>query len=388
MSRLRDLSEEVLDEVGAAALPGAAGKDGGDGRLQTGMGIGDRELDAVQAAGDQRAQEAEPGRAVLAREDLHAEDLPVSGLVDAGGHDDGDVHGPSALAALHFEGIEPEVGVGGFQGPLAESLHGLIEFTGDLGDARLGDPRQPEGLHQALHPAGRDAEDVRLGDNREERPFRPAPRLQEPLREVGPLPKPRDSQGHLAHPGFQRAYPIAVAGVDAFLGTLAVLGTAEGIGLVDAANVRTAGWPRGLVPGRAGRRRCGRAGGCGAGQLCGLPRSATAASPGRGKAGRRRGGRTRTGWRRGCPGRSRATGTTSCSGPRAVWLRGTCRSLRLWMRWCVPNSPTSPSGRSPAPSTAPTAASMREPPVGNAPPRRARPRVGSLDLIPVHGRAR
>jgi len=232
VSGLRDLREEVLDEVGTAALPRAAGKHGGNGRLQTGMGVGDRELDAPQPAGDERAQEAEPGRSVLAREDVHAEDLPVSGLVDAGGHDDRDVHGPTALTALHFEGVEPEVGVGGFQGPLAESLHGLVEFAGDLGDPRLGDPRQPEGLHQALHAAGGDAEDVRLGDNGKKRPFRAAPRLQEPLRKVRALPKSRDSQGHLADTGFQGTYPIAVAGVDALLGTLAVVGPAERIGLV------------------------------------------------------------------------------------------------------------------------------------------------------------
>jgi hypothetical protein len=97
VSRLRDLGEEVLDEVGPAALPGFPGKDGGDGRLQAGIGIGDSELDAAQLAGDQRAEEAEPGRSVLAREDVHARDFPVAGLADAGGHDDRDVHSPFAL---------------------------------------------------------------------------------------------------------------------------------------------------------------------------------------------------------------------------------------------------------------------------------------------------
>ncbi len=48
-----DLAEQVAGVVGAAALPGCAGQDGANGVDQAGVGVGDDELDAGQAAGDQ-----------------------------------------------------------------------------------------------------------------------------------------------------------------------------------------------------------------------------------------------------------------------------------------------------------------------------------------------
>ncbi len=74
----------------------------------------------------------------------------------------------------------------------------------------------------------------------------------------------------------------------------------------------------GLVPGRAGRRRCGRAGGCGA--VTWLPRSATAAPP---VAGRRAGvgpGADRLAAWLSC-GSRHDRNAEACSGPHAVRLK-------------------------------------------------------------------
>lgn len=51
--------------MGAAPLPRGAGQHGADGVHQAGVSVGDDELDAGQAAGDQRAQEDQPAGAVL-----------------------------------------------------------------------------------------------------------------------------------------------------------------------------------------------------------------------------------------------------------------------------------------------------------------------------------
>ena len=63
--------------MGAAPLPGRAGQRGADRLHQPGVGVGDNQLHARQAAGDQAAQERQPPGAVLTRGDLQPEDLPL-----------------------------------------------------------------------------------------------------------------------------------------------------------------------------------------------------------------------------------------------------------------------------------------------------------------------
>jgi hypothetical protein len=64
--------------VDGAALPGAA-QDFGDRRLQAGVRVADRELDADQAVRDEAVQNASVS--VLA--DVDREDFPLAGLMDA-----------------------------------------------------------------------------------------------------------------------------------------------------------------------------------------------------------------------------------------------------------------------------------------------------------------
>jgi hypothetical protein len=74
--------EAIAQKVHGAALPGAP-KDLRDRRLQAGVGVGDRELHADQAALDQAAQERRPERLGLGLADIDREDLAPPGLVDA-----------------------------------------------------------------------------------------------------------------------------------------------------------------------------------------------------------------------------------------------------------------------------------------------------------------
>ena len=63
---------------GPGSVPAGASHDRGDGLLQTGVGIGDDQLDAGEPAGLERAQERGPERAVLAVTDVQAQHLPTA----------------------------------------------------------------------------------------------------------------------------------------------------------------------------------------------------------------------------------------------------------------------------------------------------------------------
>ena len=120
-----DVAEHVAQEVDCAALPPAA-KHLRDGGLQAGVRIGDAQLDAVQAMGPQRPQELPPERLGLGLADVDADDLTAASLVDAVGDHQGLVADPTRLPhPLHLR-VQPQVGVGTLQGPLAEDPDLLV----------------------------------------------------------------------------------------------------------------------------------------------------------------------------------------------------------------------------------------------------------------------
>ncbi len=55
-----NLAEAVSEEVDGAALPGGAAEDPGDRGLEAGVGVGNDQLNADQAACDEAAQEVCP----------------------------------------------------------------------------------------------------------------------------------------------------------------------------------------------------------------------------------------------------------------------------------------------------------------------------------------
>src|SRR4051812_30947059 len=93
-----------------AALPRAT-EDLGDRGLQAGVRVGDRELDADQAALDQAPEELGPERLGLGLADVDREDLAPPALMHAVGHDERLVDHAAAVADLLDLGIEEHIRV-------------------------------------------------------------------------------------------------------------------------------------------------------------------------------------------------------------------------------------------------------------------------------------
>ncbi len=109
---LRYAGQQVAHEVGAAALPARARQRRRDRVDQAGVRVGGNQADAGKAAGNQAAQEGEPGGTVLARDDVESQRLPVAIAVDRDCVHDAGVDGAAALAALDLEPVQDEVRVG------------------------------------------------------------------------------------------------------------------------------------------------------------------------------------------------------------------------------------------------------------------------------------
>src|SRR5512144_1260917 len=75
------------------------------------MGVRGRQADAAQAAGDQGAQEGQPGGAVLGSDDVQAERLAEAVAVDTNRVHYADVDGAAAFAALDHQRVERHVDV-------------------------------------------------------------------------------------------------------------------------------------------------------------------------------------------------------------------------------------------------------------------------------------
>jgi hypothetical protein len=101
-----DVAEHVPVEVDGAALPRTA-EHLGDGGLEAGVGVGDHQLDPLQAAGAQRPQERPPERLGLGLAHVQADHLPTARLMHAVGEHQGLVAHPAQLADPLHLGIQP-----------------------------------------------------------------------------------------------------------------------------------------------------------------------------------------------------------------------------------------------------------------------------------------
>jgi site-specific DNA recombinase len=140
------------DRVHPAPLPGRV-EDTRDGRLEPGVGVGDHQLHAVEAAALQAAQELHPEGLRLGGADGEADDLAPAVGVDRHGDYRGDRDDPAATADLEIGGVEPEIGPRAGQRTFEEVPYPLVDLLAQLRDRALGDPRQPHGLHQLVDPA-------------------------------------------------------------------------------------------------------------------------------------------------------------------------------------------------------------------------------------------
>jgi hypothetical protein len=147
------------------------------------VGVGDDQLHAAETAFDQRAEEAAPKGLRLGLADVERDHLAVAGLVHSVGEHERLADDAAAVSHLLHLRVEPQVGVATLERPVAEGLHLLVQAGADARDLALRDP-QPERLDDLVDLAGRDAGDVGLLHDRDQRLLRALARLQK-TREVG-----------------------------------------------------------------------------------------------------------------------------------------------------------------------------------------------------------
>jgi hypothetical protein len=158
------------------------------------MLVGDAETHALQAAALEVAHKLDPERLRLDLAQVEADHLAPAGLVHGVG-DHKRLRADVALVAhLEVLGVQPQVRVVALERPLAERIDLLVEAAAERRDAILRHPLDPELLDQPIDLTGRDAVDVRLQDDRDDRLLRTRPRLQEgrEVRRPGTLARDRE----------------------------------------------------------------------------------------------------------------------------------------------------------------------------------------------------
>jgi hypothetical protein len=191
------------------------------------VGVGDDEGDPRQTPGDEDAEKRHPARSVFGAKNVDAEDLPVALGTHAGRDDRRHRDDPATLAHLVEERVEPDVGVGaGVEWTVAKLRDLLVEVLRELRDLGLGDPVDSHRLHEIVDATRRDAFDVGLADDRDERLFDAPARLEEPGH-VAAVAELGDIEADRAGPGVPATDPVAVATVLAIFRSLAVAGVAD-----------------------------------------------------------------------------------------------------------------------------------------------------------------
>jgi len=127
---------------------------------------------------------------------------------------------------LHL-GVQPQIRVGALKGSLAEYGDLFVQAAAQPADGVLAHRLQPQLLDQPVDLAGRDAVDIGLLHDRDQRLLGPPARLQK-ARDVRPGPQLRDGQLQLTDPGVPAARPVAVTlGLAAIRGTLTQPGAGQ-----------------------------------------------------------------------------------------------------------------------------------------------------------------
>ena len=192
------------------------------------MGIRGDQADAPKAAGEERAQEREPGRPLLGCDDVEPERLAVAIAAHGDRVHDAGVDGAAAFAALDLERVEHQVGVGPLlEWPGAELLDELVERARQARDLAFRHPLDPELPDELLDPPGRDPGQIGVGDHRHERLLRPPAGAEQPVGEVGALAQLRHRELDRPDPGVPVALAVAVAAVDPPRRALPIAGAAE-----------------------------------------------------------------------------------------------------------------------------------------------------------------
>lgn len=164
----------------------------------------------------------------LALAGIEPDHLSVARLVHCVGEDEALPDHPSSISDLLDLGVEPQVGIAALERPLPEGLDLLVEPLADARDLGLGDP-QPERLDHLVDLARRDAGDIGLLHDGDERLLGAAARLEE-AREVAPPAQRGDGELELAeraepvYPPHSAIRKVASHGVVAYGGLHIILG--------------------------------------------------------------------------------------------------------------------------------------------------------------------
>ncbi len=213
------VGQDVAHEVHPAPLPGCAGQHAGDGFLKSQVSIADHQSHPFQATSHQTPQKGHPEAGFLTGADVHAQDLPLARLPDTNGNDHRHAHDAMVLTHLDVQRIQPQVGIAGFQRPVAEGGHHLVQVPAQAGDLALVHAAQPQALDQLVDLARADAGDVGLLDNGHQGLLCSPSGLQE-ARVVDSLPQLGNAQRDLSDARLPGALPETVALRDAFRATL------------------------------------------------------------------------------------------------------------------------------------------------------------------------
>ena len=131
--------EGVAQEVDVASLEGGLGEDLADGRAQSGMIVGEDELDAMHASPAQVEEEVLPGRTALAMGHFDGKDLAASVPVDADGDQHRLAHDDAALAHLLITRVEDEGRKGLGEGARGKGFEAFVQALVDGGDGGGGE---------------------------------------------------------------------------------------------------------------------------------------------------------------------------------------------------------------------------------------------------------
>ena len=225
------LAGAAPDQVDHAPLPRGALEDLRDGALETRVGVGGDQLDAVDAPGAQALQEAQPRVVGLGVDDVQAQHAAPAVLVAADGGDDGDGGHMRARPALDVGGVEPDVGHAQARQVAAEELLGIGVEAGRHGaDLVL---RQALDAHRGRHLgdlAGAGAGGVHLADRGDDRAVDPLVALYDVRGEEAAAPELGYPQGQRPHAGRQLPLAVAVPAVARGVAELVGLGAHDLVG--------------------------------------------------------------------------------------------------------------------------------------------------------------
>jgi len=197
------------------------------------MGVGGDQQGSGQAAGDQVGEEGVPRLFRFAGSDFDTQDFAVPVGVDTGRDQHDRVDDPTLLADFHSQGVGGDEGERPrlVQGPGAERVDLGVEVGGHPRDLRLRQAGDAQGLHEFVHPAGRDAEEIAGGDHADQGGFGSLTAFQEPVGEVRAGPQFGDGDVDGAGAGVELAVAVAVTGVDPLRRHGPVFGAADRVGL-------------------------------------------------------------------------------------------------------------------------------------------------------------